>query len=55
MDSDHEAYWKPCVSGVVQADDKPLASQFVPRCSGVIQKIVTEEQWKYLNYITRTW
>lgn len=41
--------------GLVQADGEPLASQFVPRCFGVIQKLTEEEQWKYWNSLTRTW
>lgn len=41
--------------GRVQADGEPLASQFVPRCFGVIQKIAVEEHWKYWNSVTRTW
>lgn len=41
--------------GMVQADGEPLASQFVPRCFGVIQKIAVEEHWKYWNSLSRTW
>ncbi|XP_036939794.1 mitochondrial ubiquitin ligase activator of nfkb 1-A [Acanthopagrus latus] len=43
------------VEGMVQADGEPLASQFVPRCFGVIQKIAVEEHWKYWNSLSRTW
>ncbi|XP_041659867.1 mitochondrial ubiquitin ligase activator of nfkb 1-A [Cheilinus undulatus] len=43
------------VEGLVQADGEPLASQFVPRSFGVIQKISVEETWKYWNSLTRTW
>ncbi|KAI3375272.1 hypothetical protein L3Q82_021777, partial [Scortum barcoo] len=43
------------VEGLVQADGEPLASQFVPRCFGVIQKIAAEEHWKYWNSLSRTW
>lgn len=43
------------VEGVVQADGEPLASQFVPRRFGVIQKIVVEEDWKFWNSSTGTW
>uniref|UniRef100_A0A1A7XF52 RING-type E3 ubiquitin transferase n=2 Tax=Iconisemion striatum TaxID=60296 RepID=A0A1A7XF52_9TELE len=43
------------VEGIIQADGEPLASRFVPRCFGVIQKITTEEHWKYFNFATRTW
>lgn len=37
------------------ADGEPLASQFVPRCFGVIQKIVVKEHWKYWNSNSQTW
>lgn len=40
---------------MVQAEAEPLASKFVPRCFGVIQKIATEEHWKYWNSTTKTW
>ncbi|XP_023277687.1 mitochondrial ubiquitin ligase activator of nfkb 1-A-like [Seriola lalandi dorsalis] len=43
------------VEGMVQADGEPLASKFVPRCFGVIQKITMEEHWKYWNNLTSTW
>ncbi|KAM6989364.1 mitochondrial ubiquitin ligase activator of nfkb 1-A [Tautogolabrus adspersus] len=43
------------VEGLVRADGEPLASQFVPRCFGVIQKISVEETWKYWNSLSRTW
>lgn len=43
------------MEGLVQADGEPLASQFVPRCFGVIQKLTEEEHWKYWNSVTRTW
>ncbi|KAM7401235.1 hypothetical protein PAMA_005429 [Pampus argenteus] len=43
------------VEGLVQADGEPLASQFVPRCFGVIQKTSSEEHWKYWNSFSRTW
>lgn len=42
-------------AGLVQADVEPLASRFVPRCFGVIQKMTEEERWKYWNSLTRTW
>uniref|UniRef100_A0A3P9QDM7 RING-type E3 ubiquitin transferase n=1 Tax=Poecilia reticulata TaxID=8081 RepID=A0A3P9QDM7_POERE len=41
--------------GVVQADGEVLQSKFVPRCHGVIQKVVVEEHWKYWSHVTRTW
>uniref|UniRef100_A0A3Q0R9N0 RING-type E3 ubiquitin transferase n=1 Tax=Amphilophus citrinellus TaxID=61819 RepID=A0A3Q0R9N0_AMPCI len=40
------------VQGQVQADGEPLASQFIPRCFGVIQKISAVEHWKYWDSIT---
>ncbi|KAM4551052.1 mitochondrial ubiquitin ligase activator of nfkb 1-A isoform 1-T2 [Odontesthes bonariensis] len=43
------------VEGHVQAEGEPLTSPFVPRCSGVIQKIVVEEYWKSWNSVTGTW
>ncbi|KAM9719920.1 mitochondrial ubiquitin ligase activator of nfkb 1-A [Menidia menidia] len=43
------------VEGQVQADGEPLASQFVPRCFGVLQKIVVGDHWKYWNAATGTW
>ncbi|XP_023140317.1 mitochondrial ubiquitin ligase activator of nfkb 1-A [Amphiprion ocellaris] len=43
------------VEGLVQADGEPLASKFVPRSFGVVQKIAVEEHWKYWNSLTRTW
>lgn len=42
-------------AGLVQAHGEPLASQFVPRCFGVVQKIAVEEHWKYWNSLSRTW
>ncbi|TNN53627.1 Mitochondrial ubiquitin ligase activator of nfkb 1-A [Liparis tanakae] len=46
---------KKLKASLVQADGEPLASQFVPRCFGVIQKITLEEQWKNWNSFTNTW
>ncbi|CAL9689083.1 unnamed protein product [Knipowitschia caucasica] len=43
------------IEGMVQADAEPLASQYVPRCFGVIQRIAVEEHWKYWNSFTKTW
>ncbi|XP_078120807.1 mitochondrial ubiquitin ligase activator of nfkb 1-A [Sander vitreus] len=53
--SPHKRLQYVAVEGLVQADGEPLASQFVPRCFGVIQKIAVEEHWKFWNYITKTW
>nr|XP_046265202.1 mitochondrial ubiquitin ligase activator of nfkb 1-A [Scatophagus argus] len=53
--SPHKRLQYVAVEGLVQADGEPLASQFVPRCFGVIQKIVVEEHWKYWNSLSQTW
>ncbi|XP_027875290.1 mitochondrial ubiquitin ligase activator of nfkb 1-A [Xiphophorus couchianus] len=53
--SSHKRLQYVAVEGVVQADGEVLQSKFVPRCHGVIQKVVVEERWKYWNYLTRTW
>ncbi|XP_070830827.1 mitochondrial ubiquitin ligase activator of nfkb 1-A [Chaetodon trifascialis] len=53
--SPHKRLQYVAIEGLVQADGEPLASQFVPRCFGVIQKIAVEEHWKYWNSLTRTW
>ena len=41
--------------GLVQPDGEPLASEFVPRSFGVVQKISEEEHWEYWNSLTKTW
>ncbi|XP_030220222.1 mitochondrial ubiquitin ligase activator of nfkb 1-A-like [Gadus morhua] len=43
------------VQGLVQPDGEPLASEFVPRRFGVVQKISEEEHWEYWNSLTKTW
>ncbi|XP_034087905.1 mitochondrial ubiquitin ligase activator of nfkb 1-A [Gymnodraco acuticeps] len=53
--SPHRRLQYVAVEGLVQADGESLASQFVPRCYGVIQKIAVEEQWKFWNSLTKTW
>ncbi|XP_062285074.1 mitochondrial ubiquitin ligase activator of nfkb 1-A [Scomber scombrus] len=53
--SPHKRLQYVAVEGLVQADGEPLASQFVPRCFGVVQKVAAEEHWKYWNTFTRTW
>lgn len=53
--SRHKRLQYVAVEGVVQADGEPLPSKFVPRCHGVIQKVVLEEHWKYWNYVSRSW
>uniref|UniRef100_UPI0037E90CD4 mitochondrial ubiquitin ligase activator of nfkb 1-A n=1 Tax=Semicossyphus pulcher TaxID=241346 RepID=UPI0037E90CD4 len=53
--SPHKRLQYVAVEGLVQADGEPLASQFVPRSFGVIQKISVEETWKYWNSLSRTW
>ncbi|XP_034038453.1 mitochondrial ubiquitin ligase activator of nfkb 1-A [Thalassophryne amazonica] len=53
--SSHKRIPYVAVTGRVQADGEPLASQFIPRCFGVVQKVSTEEHWKYWNSVTKTW
>lgn len=53
--SPHNRLQYVAVEGMVQADGEPIASQYVPRCFGVIQKIAVEEHWKYWNSFTRSW
>lgn len=53
--SPHKRLQYVAVEGMVQADAEPIASQYVPKCFGVIQKIAVEEHWKYWNSFTRTW
>uniref|UniRef100_A0A8C4RS87 RING-type E3 ubiquitin transferase n=1 Tax=Erpetoichthys calabaricus TaxID=27687 RepID=A0A8C4RS87_ERPCA len=43
------------IEGVVLPDGEPLASQYVPRCYGVIQRVIVQEYKKVLNRITNTW
>ncbi|KAK2821974.1 hypothetical protein Q5P01_022039 [Channa striata] len=51
----HQRLQYVAVEGVVQADGEPLASQFVPRCFGVIQRTTVEEHWQYWSSFTETW
>ncbi|KAJ8011458.1 hypothetical protein DPEC_G00058420 [Dallia pectoralis] len=53
--SPHRKLQYVAVEGLVQADGEPLASQYIPRCFGVIQKIAVTEHSKIWNGITRTW
>uniref|UniRef100_A0A3B3DHV6 RING-type E3 ubiquitin transferase n=2 Tax=Oryzias melastigma TaxID=30732 RepID=A0A3B3DHV6_ORYME len=53
--SRHNRLHYAAVEGVVQADAEPLASRFVPRCFGVIQKINLQEFWKYWNSVSNSW
>lgn len=53
--SPHKKLQYVAVEGMVQADAEPIASKYVPRCFGVIQRVAVEEQWKYWNSFTRTW
>ncbi|XP_008284213.1 mitochondrial ubiquitin ligase activator of nfkb 1-A [Stegastes partitus] len=53
--SPHRRLQYVAVEGLVQADGEPLASRFVPRSFGVIQKIAVEEHWKFWNSLTKTW
>ncbi|XP_051944692.1 mitochondrial ubiquitin ligase activator of nfkb 1-A [Hippocampus zosterae] len=43
------------VEGLVEADEKPLSSKFVPRCYGVLQKIKVVEHAEYWNSLSKTW
>ncbi|KAJ8356973.1 hypothetical protein SKAU_G00197670 [Synaphobranchus kaupii] len=43
------------VEGLVQPDGDPLASQYVPRCFGVVQKVHVQEKWEVWNPTTKTW
>uniref|UniRef100_A0A8C4RS40 RING-type E3 ubiquitin transferase n=1 Tax=Erpetoichthys calabaricus TaxID=27687 RepID=A0A8C4RS40_ERPCA len=48
--------WVPfSISGIVKPDGESLASQFVPRCFGVIQRIIIQEYRRALNMITYIW
>ncbi|KAL7880963.1 hypothetical protein SRHO_G00032170 [Serrasalmus rhombeus] len=42
------------VEGVVQPAGEPLASRYIPRCYGVVQKVTTQEHWKVRN-ASGTW
>ncbi|XP_054624152.1 mitochondrial ubiquitin ligase activator of nfkb 1-A isoform X1 [Dunckerocampus dactyliophorus] len=53
--SPHRRLQYVAVEGLVQAGEKPLSSQFVPRCFGVLQKIVVQEHGEYWNSLTKTW
>ncbi|KAF0047334.1 hypothetical protein F2P81_000967 [Scophthalmus maximus] len=53
--SPHKRLQYVAVEGMVQADGEPLASRFVPRCFGVIQKITVEEHLRYWNTLSKTW
>ncbi|KAK1162452.1 mitochondrial ubiquitin ligase activator of nfkb 1-A [Acipenser oxyrinchus oxyrinchus] len=43
------------IEGIVQPEGEPLASQYVPRCFGVIQKVIVREHKKVWNSITNSW
>lgn len=43
------------VEGVTQPDGEPLLSQYVPKCYGVVQKVIVQEDWKMWNNITNKW
>uniref|UniRef100_A0A3Q1HQT0 RING-type E3 ubiquitin transferase n=2 Tax=Anabas testudineus TaxID=64144 RepID=A0A3Q1HQT0_ANATE len=51
--SPHKRLEYVAVEGLVQADGEPLASQFVPRCFGVIQKTTVTELWQ--NSFAKMW
>ncbi|XP_061791546.1 mitochondrial ubiquitin ligase activator of nfkb 1-A [Nerophis lumbriciformis] len=43
------------VEGVVQADEEPLSSHFVPKCFGVLRRTVVQEHSEFWNTLTKTW
>lgn len=43
------------VEGVIQAEGEPLSSQYVPKCYGVVHKVITQEDWKMWNSVTNRW
>ncbi|XP_061099158.1 mitochondrial ubiquitin ligase activator of nfkb 1-A [Conger conger] len=43
------------VEGSVQPDGNPLASQYIPRCFAVVQKVQVEETWEVWNQRSGTW
>ncbi|XP_057713829.1 mitochondrial ubiquitin ligase activator of nfkb 1-A isoform X2 [Corythoichthys intestinalis] len=53
--SPHKRLQYVAVEGLVESDEKPLGSQFVPRCYGVIQKIKVAEHGEYWNPSSKTW
>lgn len=53
--SPHKRLQYVAIEGLVQAESEPLASQFIPRCFGVIQRIAVQDHWKVWNYLTSTW
>ncbi|XP_030631491.1 mitochondrial ubiquitin ligase activator of nfkb 1-A [Chanos chanos] len=53
--SNHKRLRYVAVEGLVEADDRPLTSQYVPRCYGVVQKITTLERWKIWSAATNSW
>ncbi|XP_063076277.1 mitochondrial ubiquitin ligase activator of nfkb 1-A [Engraulis encrasicolus] len=53
--SPHHRLQYVAVEGVIQPDGDPIASQYVPKCFGVVQKVIIEENWKVWNSITNKW
>ncbi|XP_028834431.1 mitochondrial ubiquitin ligase activator of nfkb 1-A [Denticeps clupeoides] len=53
--SPHKRLQYVAVEGIVQADGESLASQFVPRCFAVVQKVTVQEHWKLWNSVTNAW
>ncbi|XP_077414214.1 mitochondrial ubiquitin ligase activator of nfkb 1-A [Vanacampus margaritifer] len=53
--SPHKRLQYVAVEGLVEADEKPLTSLFVPRCYGVLQKIKIVEHAEYWNSLSKTW
>ncbi|KAG2462343.1 MUL1A ligase, partial [Polypterus senegalus] len=56
LDSSHQKCLQyVALEGIVKPDGESLASQFVPRCFGVIQRIIIQEYRRALNMITYIW
>ncbi|MBN3321425.1 MUL1A ligase, partial [Atractosteus spatula] len=53
--SQHKYLQYVAIEGHVQPDGEPLASQYVPRCFGVIQRVAVQEHWKVWNSVMKTW
>ncbi|XP_066565343.1 mitochondrial ubiquitin ligase activator of nfkb 1-A isoform X2 [Amia ocellicauda] len=53
--SPHKRLQYVAIEGQIEPDGEPLFSQYVPRCFGVIQRVIVQEHWKVWNSITKTW
>ncbi|XP_018586970.1 mitochondrial ubiquitin ligase activator of nfkb 1-A [Scleropages formosus] len=43
------------VEGVVQPEGDLLTSQYVPGCTGVMQKVIVQEHWREWDSVARLW